>query len=558
MKSKLNDFLNDESKVYNNLNINDHDLIKLSSKSRYTNDIVRRAMKNEIVPFPKFDSFKLMDKNDWGYINKKIGDTYQLYIHSLRFVNELLLQYEYTKERKYVEKAKEYIESWINYALHNKGSRMLWYDHPTAQRLQVLLYFVYLNQDKINFDLNKYGRLLEFHGNFLAEEAKYHRTNHGLMMDRSLMSLGTVLKNENLFNIGYYRSIDTFWFSYSHQGMHLENSPGYHSMVTKMYRQIEEMLNKNGKSYGETITNTLDMAEELEGTIVLPNGYYPPIGDTGNAVEKENKNYINFVDYQAGLSIVQKKEKQIYLTFISGYSSITHKHFDDLSITLYFMGEKFLEDAGRYNYSRNPYRFYVKSVYGHSGLFIDDGNYRISNDNRYRRKITTDHHLETEAIFQVKGKNSSDNRADLFRHVIFLKKENVFIIIDQIKSYSNIDIIHNFNLYHKVDINQFGNDNFILSNNNLKLALNCYSPIDQINIVKGKRDAKKPIAINSTNFGTVEKTQQLHFRTKCHEDERKNIIFTLAESDKNIEIAEELENELLIIKVNNKKYYINY
>lgn len=559
MQSTLKEFLSDLNNNYSNLRVNDFDIIKLANKSRYTNDIVRKAMKNNIIPFPRFDSFNMKSIKDWDKNIEKYGKSYQLYIHTLRFVNELLLQYADTKQIKYLDKAEEYIESWIEYATKAKVSRMVWYDHSAAQRTQVLLYFVYLSQNRKQFNREKYGRLLEYHGIFLAENAIYHKTNHGLMMDRSIMTLGIVLSNDHLFNYGYFRSIDTFWHSFSSRGLHLENSPGYHNMVVKMYNQIEYFLNKNNRSYGKDILSTLEKAEDLKGLMSQPNGILPNIGDTGNNIEQVKNRYDNFVDYEGGLSIIQNELLQLYSTFICGYSSVTHKHHDDLSFTLMYKGIKFLEEAGRYNYTRHAYRKYIKSERAHSGIYLKDESYELNNDNRYTNKVRTDFHLENENLFQVKGTHDDYKNAKLSRQVIYIKTENIFILFDQVNTREKVEVVHNFNLNKNVDVVNIHNQNYLLENEGVELLLKCHSKIDNEEILRGSTDLGNIFSINSPNFNEVEKTSQIKFYEKLNKDETSSAIFSISEQKitEKLNIKYDLDRELLEVCVDDRIYYFN-
>src|SRR5699024_1614118 len=312
----------------------------------------------------------------------KYGDSYQLYIHSLRFVNELLITYETTKEVKYLDKAKEYIENWVHFSSENTGSNMVWYDHPTAQRIQVIIYYLYLSKDIHEIDETKYINILKYHSMFLADNKNYRKNNHGLMMDRYLMILGNIIKDDFIFNIVYYRSIETFWYSLSYTGLHLENSPEYHNMVTNMYLELQKYLSLSGKTYGSTIVAIISRATALKNIFTKPNKIIPSLGDSGNGLTKINKNYENFIDYEAGLAIIQEDKNEFFLTFISGYATITHKHIDDLSFTLFYKGKDFFVDPGKYSYSKHPYRRYVKSFKGHSGIYINNTNYKITDKNR--------------------------------------------------------------------------------------------------------------------------------------------------------------------------------
>src|SRR5699024_5972018 len=249
-----------------------------------------------------------------------------------------------------------------------------------------------------------------------------------------------ILKDENIFNLGYYRSIDTFWYSYSYTGLHLENSPEYHNMVTRMYLELQAYLKKNGKSYGNTIVSYLIKAAILKNTFAKPNKVIPSIGDSGQGQVKVNKEYNNFIDYAAGLSIIQDKEIEMFLSFICGYSTTVHKHIDDLSFNLYLHGKDFFVDPGKFSYSKHPYRGYVKSFKGHSGIFINDKNYKLSEENRFTRNVTFMHHFENDEYMLIKGKNHSYEEAELYRTIIYLKNDKKFVILDEIRPEQEVGV----------------------------------------------------------------------------------------------------------------------
>src|SRR5699024_4447737 len=74
-----------------------------------------KALQNEIVPFPGFDSV-IFDKY-YYYTDKTktYGASYQLYIQSLRIAAVLMAEFEKNKDIRYLYKAEELIYSWITY-----------------------------------------------------------------------------------------------------------------------------------------------------------------------------------------------------------------------------------------------------------------------------------------------------------------------------------------------------------------------------------------------------------------------------------------------------------
>ncbi|QQD85661.1 heparinase II/III family protein [Jeotgalicoccus sp. ATCC 8456] len=557
MENLFKNYLDNNSEIEESVDIKDFDVLSLTKRSRYTDEIVESAMNNIVVPFPNFTSFKLIETKDWDTVDDKYGDSYQLYIHSLRFVNELLTTYDSSKDVKYIDKARDYIENWIEFTTNNIGSNMVWYDHPTAQRIQVIIYYLYLAKDVHEINENQYANILKYHSQFLAEDKNYRRNNHGLMMDRSLMIFGNVLNDDAIFNIGYYRSIDTFWHSYSYTGLHLENSPEYHNMVTNMYIELQKYLRNSGKTYGKTIVALLNRASILKNIFTKPNKIIPSIGDSGNGVVKINKNYENFIDYAAGLSIIQEERNEYFLTFISGYASTTHKHIDDLSFNLFYKGKDFFVDPGKFSYSKHPYRSYVKSFKGHSGVFINHTNYKIDDDNRFRKKVKFDYHFENENYFLVKGTNNSYDEGSLSRTILYLKQHQVTILVDEVTAYEDISVLHNFNLHHKVETIKLNNSSYKLVNGNESLILTNHNNIAFDRVI-GDKENEPYKAINSVVFNEVVETTQLRNNLKYNTNESPVNIFSIVDGQVDIPIEVHRENRTLYVACDDKKYTINF
>src|SRR5699024_8674541 len=284
------------------------------------------------------------DEKIWNVIRKsKYGQSYTLYIHTLRVCVELLLQFEHTNEKKYYDKAREIIFSWLKFSESDTDNKMVWYDHTTANRTQVLIHFIYVSE-KIDEEIeyNLFANTLRKHADVLMNDEIHNLNNHGLMMDRSLIILGNVLEEERYKQKGIFRAVNTFWFSFSHNGIHLENSPQYHNMVLRMYEEIEEYLNTRNESLGKPIVEYMKLAKEYSSLIVRPNRRIASIGDSSNGFKKIKKQYKTVYDREAGISIIQHEEPvPFFLTFICGYSTKVHKHKDDLSITLNYNKEDF-------------------------------------------------------------------------------------------------------------------------------------------------------------------------------------------------------------------------
>ena len=537
--------------------IKDQDVFKLLNYSNRTKNIADHALKNKIMPFPGFDISKF-DDDLWNIKKKeKYGNSYILYIHTLRVCADLLLYYEKTEEIKYFDKAEEIINSWLKFSKSEVVDEMVWYDHTTAQRTQVLIHYLNVAQKlERTIDYEMYKNLLVRHGNVMMDDSIYNYNNHGLMMDRSLMVLGNILGDALYKEKGKSRAINTFWYSFSPQGIHLENSPQYHNMVVRMYVDIEKYLNNRDDTLGSIINNFLKLAKKYPSYVSRPDTSLASIGDSGSEKQRVPKLYKNIFDKEAGISIIQHNEPvPFFLTFVCGYSSRVHKHKDDLSITLNYNNEDFFVDPGKYSYTRNKTRNYITSRQAHSGYYMSSFDYTIKNENRFNRKISLENYYENEHFTLVKGFNNDfdGSSAKLTRHVVQFKRKPIFVLIDNLLTNRrhNLKLTQNFNLATNVSIED--NDNEIkLTSNETTLTVKQFNNPTNSEVVKG--DLERPVAVNSTGFAKVEKTNQLKYQNETNE---KNAFLTAVYDETYIkDINIQIENSTVKITFNDEEYYI--
>lgn len=535
------------------LKINENDVFRLFEVKKRKQSIAKYALNNKIVPFPGFNSTSFNDKIWTVKKSEKYGNSYTLYLHSLRVTVELMLAYEATKEIEYFNKAEEIINSWIKHSQTDDDNPMIWYDHTTANRTQALIHYLYL-ADELNRDIDeeKWISLLKKHSEIMSNDEIYKFNNHGLMMDRSLMILGYILDDKSSITKGKSRAVNTFWYSFSSQGIHLENSPQYHTMVVRMYNEIEAYLNKKDDSLGEHVVNYLKLAKEYIPLVTKPNQRLSSIGDSGSDKQPREKQYKNIYDREAGISILQYKDPTpFFVTFIAGYSSRVHKHKDDLSITLNYKEKDFFVDPGKYSYTRNKTRTYITSPSAHSTFYLQDFNYNIHLENRYNRKIVFEGYDDNKTYTLVKGRHGDYTgcSSELTRTVIQLKGYPVLILLDNLDTDNKnpLNLVQKFNLASTVKIEK-GDSSYRLISDGEEMIVRQYLETDDKGIIKG--DKSKPVAVNSAGFAKVKETNQLVFKKSTTES---NVFLTSIYDDRVVEnLNIEITDEKLIINIENK------
>lgn len=454
--------------------LTENSILPLLPFTTNTVKIANEALEDKIIPFPNFDAIPF-NKKVWFYEKGRETPSYQLYIHSLRVVAELLNYYKKEKKKEYLYKAKDITDSWISFAASEK-TKMTWYDHPTANRTQVIIELIYyLNKLDSTVDLSRYFSQLETHCDYLQSDLNYRANNHGIMMDRALIMTGLVLGNEVFYLKGKSRIQQTFWLSFSHNGVHLENSPEYHLMVIKMFVEIEKYLNKNDDTLGIEINNMIKQSQNYLLKIKKPNGIIPAIGDSSEIkINSEELYWENFKDSESGLTIIKEESNKLYLAFICGFSTATHKHSDDLSIILSYDNQDYFVDSGKFNYSKSKERYYVVSNKAHSSFQLDE-KYEKNYENKFTKEIWTDTFFDTYDYTVVSGYNKKYKNAFMRRTVYYVKKMNLILIIDYGISDNKKNWINRFNLNEKIEVKKNKNNSAILSINNSYLYLECLS-----------------------------------------------------------------------------------
>ena len=553
LESKLLAELKHEKNNQHFTNIKIEDVLPLAKYNKTTLKYAKLALENTIVPFPGFDSIQFDENFDWSYIHNKNHVSYQLYLQSLRIVGQLLAAYDKFDEKKYLLKAQEITESWMAFVESGKSTDMTWYDHPVGNRTQILVHLLYsLNKENIKVNFDRYFKLLYKHAEYLMDDTNYRKNNHGIMVDRGLMMLGFVMDDELLFNKGFYRVVDTFWQSFSYKGGHLENSPEYHNMVLRMYFGIEEYLNAHEKSLGADVVKHMETADNYMNILLKPNKRLPAIGDSGHtSLPERTPIYMNFVDEEAGIAVIKQNEKnKIYMSFVCGYSTITHKHSDDLSITFSINGVDFIEDGAKFDYSKSPIRRYIVTPRAHSSLQLENKFYLKETDNKYTQKIWIEKHFDHKDYFIVKGRNKGFNDGTtLYRTIIFLKEYEMFIIINEGTSEHNHTFIENYNLHHEVEVKSISENIFELSRNEEKIIIESYNK-NTSEIIEGNKD---PIqAINATGPSKYNLTKHLQFKDNGNDTSFGTMIKTTDIQVDNLELT----SDYIKLQINNKDMLI--
>lgn len=350
--------------------------------------------------------------------------SWQWRLNWLSFLSYLIAFHHKSRNDDVLSFAREAIESWLHTYLATDTSypfEFIWHDHATALRAEQLALFVYYCrayspkwvQQNIGF-IEYVEQALTIHGEWLAKDSFYsEHTNHGLEQARVLFLLGTIFEGEKARawqKLATRRIKSELDFSFTTEGVHVENSPAYHIFVFKVFLGIL-------KDYPSNVLG--DLAEQFEKFsaqalgfithILRPDGTLPPIGDTeqlptsdayremfGHTIEYQHFLYAvsqgkqglkpaqtNRVYAKSGYAVFRDCwpesayfSEAFHIIAKVGCSSRYHHQQDEGHISIYAGGEDWLIDSGLYNYiNKDPIRKYMRGRAAHNVPIISNARY---------------------------------------------------------------------------------------------------------------------------------------------------------------------------------------
>lgn len=338
---------------------------------------------------------------------------------------------------------------------------MAYHDEATAQRTIVLSCL--LNDYGYLFsiaDFELVHKVLAENAALLADEEFHsHSTNHGMYQDLALIVASKHLPNGNQFlDLGIRRLNEYFTSAFTLDGVHKEQSPQYHCIVSHHLREYADFLAPRDASMAEHLRKIFEKTETYATMAVTPSGKFPPVSDTANElVASLGYSHVypspefqyaitqgvlgdipvrnQYIASNTGVAIYREDwedPNSVYLYFSSAYNSDYHKHSDELSLYLMHRGIDILREAGPNGYEMDdPYTVYAFSSFAHNTLIVNgEGLPRTDPESMNqvglqavlpeREEIDSD----IRADFAVEGWNHRFTGVDHLRRVEFWKGEH--------------------------------------------------------------------------------------------------------------------------------------
>lgn len=150
-------------------------------------------------------------------------------------------------------------------------------------------------------------------------------------------------------------------------GVHVENSPGYHFWILGFLRKISEPIYEIDRGLHERANMALSRAVEYGKYIARPDGTIPTIGDTHAGLRySPSKGLKSKAFLDSNQVIFRDVSDDIWCFLGSGYKTHVHKHADNGSFILHYKGRDIFADSGFLNYEGTDESRAIKSVRFHN------------------------------------------------------------------------------------------------------------------------------------------------------------------------------------------------
>lgn len=348
---------------------------------------------------------------DWSYEAAKprrLGETgtYSYTWHAMHPVISLMVYGVDNESSAAIFAARDIITCWLNDSFFNADEdvKYTWYDHGTAERLIAFIFMHYIGTN-LNFDYRfmkrlryaiiKHTQLLESEVFYsYLQRTRYH--NHAWFQDMALIAAAVAFKSwpaaSRWLDVGIERledQLDKLIIRDSGFAVFIENSIGYHLGVQRLADFAGELVKLSGRD--STIPQIALELDNWSTFFRYPDYTLPANGDTFKKPLAE-KFYRGKPYLEQGLTVLPKagyavlkqnvNGKPLMLTMLGSSLCKTHKHEDNLAITLFYDGVEWLTDPSfhSHNYT-DELPAYLRSAEAHNTVYIPERSYSLESGN---------------------------------------------------------------------------------------------------------------------------------------------------------------------------------
>ena len=364
------------------------------------------------------------------------------------------------------------IEQWCaEWYVESESEEFPWHDHATALRLDRISHVALRAPEAPLFEL------AAKHAVKLLEEAFYSKnTNHGFDQALSLLLAGAVFsddgRTQEWIKCGLERLQHEIAFAFTSEGVHKENSPGYHGgMITNLER-ARVVLSCINEEVAVDLEDLYEKALTFLAWMSRPDRFLVYLGDTVMRRPSAPQSVQSVSSYQnvqwavtngedgtpppsnskvwpeSGYAVYRSTwdpwPGHLHLVMKCGAQSQYHMHDDDLHVLLHAYGQDWLIDSGMYSHNqRDPVRIYMRSSLAHNVPYFKNLEVSRGLAQRQRSTISMTESEKGETVFEAT--THMYKGAKVQRQVI-IKGNETFQLRDRINSVA--DSIERYWLFH--------------------------------------------------------------------------------------------------------------
>ncbi len=252
-------------------------------------------------------------------------------------------------------------------------------DHAHAAQLLAVcgVYASLVSRDELYPDRKEMLlRFVEVVGRSALSEGMIKFNNHGMMLTRALAHVAFVFQDASDIaadcgQSGVEEFDNIIQAAFDENGIVNENTPAYQILYMRVTDTMITFLRRTGlqPEYVQIWEALMSKAKDSIALQIYPSGKVPPIGDDAGGVSPYPSKLGELYSPDNGLFV--RKTESSYLSIISGYRGVVHKHFDDTSLRLQYKGVDLVIDAGLLTYdASDKVGVAIVSQRGHSGLYF--------------------------------------------------------------------------------------------------------------------------------------------------------------------------------------------
>lgn len=314
-----------------------------------------------------------LSEGHWDHLHEK-PRTLGWQIHQFAFIPDLIAYDRYIGSLDGGELALAMVEQWWAKFRDTPIGRanMAWHDHASALRLSNLLLLRSHLGEQADPLLDE---VCTHHASLLKQDDFYERgNNHGFDQSIVLFEYSQEMADSEAEQLARERIGFEISVAFAPDGGHVENSTGYHNFgIGQLKRANEIALAYTGEEI-ET-TGLVARAEVVLAHMTRPDGKLPHIGDTIDFTVHRPKQppSDDLVLPDSGWAFFRsgRDAQALHGSFKSGFISASHRHDDDLALSLFAFGEEWIVDGGLFAHQQeDPMRIYMRSASAHSLPYV--------------------------------------------------------------------------------------------------------------------------------------------------------------------------------------------